>query len=356
MGKEYNELNKRFQTLISKKESFEEGKEILLELRKNMYDMLMLVKKGFNPTGFSLMPFKNSNGYESKTMAYSIYHIIRIEDIVCHTLIKNDEQVFEKNDYQKRLGIDIKSTGNELNKEEVGLFSKKINLSELYNYLNDVYFESNEMIKELRFDDLKRKISSDKKDYLLKSSYVSNNESAVWLIDYWCNKNVLGLLKMPFSRHWIMHVDAFLKIKNKLIQNAKKETKNKISVCGFSCNHCFLYMWCGSCRSEYNCCSYGTLFEGNVCPNVKCAKEKGYEGCYDCPNLDSCEVGFYKKDNDDGIAAKTNAMFIRQYGKKNLVLALDEMHKHFDYKKMQEMVAQNKLEILVKYMKDAKKE
>ena len=41
-----------------------EGKEILLELRKNMYDMLMLVKNGFNPTGFSLMPFKNSNGYE----------------------------------------------------------------------------------------------------------------------------------------------------------------------------------------------------------------------------------------------------------------------------------------------------
>ena len=107
MGKEFNELNKRFQTLISKKESFEEGKEILLELRKNMYDMLMLVKNGFNPTGFSLMPFKNSNGYESKTMAYSIYHIIRIEDIVCHTLIKNDEQVFEKNEYQKRFAFEL---------------------------------------------------------------------------------------------------------------------------------------------------------------------------------------------------------------------------------------------------------
>ncbi|MEG0274645.1 MAG: phage head-tail adapter protein, partial [Longicatena sp.] len=30
------------------------------------------------------------------------------------------------------------------------------------------------------------------------------------------NKNIKGLIQMPFSRHWIMHVDACLRIKNKL--------------------------------------------------------------------------------------------------------------------------------------------
>ena len=45
---------------------------------------------------------------------------------------------------------------------------------------------------------------------------VSNNENAIWLIDYWCNKDVRGLIQMPFSRHWIMHIEACLRIKNKI--------------------------------------------------------------------------------------------------------------------------------------------
>lgn len=40
--------------------------------------------------------------------------------------------------------------------------------------------------------------------------------NAVWLIDYWCNKDIRGLIQMPFSRHWIMHTEACLRIKNKI--------------------------------------------------------------------------------------------------------------------------------------------
>ncbi len=42
------------------------------------------------------------------------------------------------------------------------------------------------------------------------------DESAIWLIDYWCNKDVRGLIQMPFSRHWIMHIEACLRIENKI--------------------------------------------------------------------------------------------------------------------------------------------
>ena len=48
-------------------------------------------------------------------------------------------------------------------------------------------------------------------------------------------------------------------------------------------------------RSDYNCCSYKTLFDDGVCPNVSCALNKKIEGCYNCTLLDSCEIGFYKK-------------------------------------------------------------
>ncbi|MDD6401173.1 MAG: phage head-tail adapter protein, partial [Lachnospiraceae bacterium] len=41
--------------------------------------------------------------------------------------------------------------------------------------------------------------------------------SAVWLIDYWCSKDISGLIKMPLSRHWIMHIEAANRIKEKIL-------------------------------------------------------------------------------------------------------------------------------------------
>ncbi len=32
------------------------------------------------------------------------------------------------------------------------------------------------------------------------------------------NKDIKGLLGMPFSRHWIMHLEASLRIRNKLVK------------------------------------------------------------------------------------------------------------------------------------------
>lgn len=39
---------------------------------------------------------------------------------------------------------------------------------------------------------------------------------SIWLIDYWRGKDIRDLIQMPFSRHWIMHIEASLRIKNKI--------------------------------------------------------------------------------------------------------------------------------------------
>lgn len=64
---------------------------------------------------------------------------------------------------------------------------------------------------------LKERISDAKRHKLEALNVVSADENAYWLIDYWCGKDVRGLLQMPFSRHWIMHVEACLRIKDKLL-------------------------------------------------------------------------------------------------------------------------------------------
>ena len=155
MNQEWSELNKTMQLQLKKKDSFEAGISTLLELRKALMEQILQFKEDLSPEDFTAMPYPNANGYHSKTIAYSLWHIFRIEDIVAHSL------------------------------------------------------------KSLTFQDTKEKITDEKRKNLELLHVVSEDETACWLIDYWCKKDVKGLVQMPFSRHWIMHIEACLRIRDK---------------------------------------------------------------------------------------------------------------------------------------------
>ena len=105
-----------------------------------------------------------------------------------------------------------------LQQETISDFSSLLNVEELYHYIADVKNSTDNIVSNLEFTDLKRKMTEEHKEYLKSLNVVSTDESAIWLIDYWCNKDVRGLIQMPFSRHWIMHIEASLRIKNKILK------------------------------------------------------------------------------------------------------------------------------------------
>lgn len=84
------------------------------------------------------------------------------------------------------------------------------------SYIGEVKDSTEVVLESLSFDDIKKKISDEAKENLRSLHVVSEDENAVWLIDYWCNKDIRGLIQMPFSRHWIMHLEACLRIKSKI--------------------------------------------------------------------------------------------------------------------------------------------
>lgn len=215
MNKDWSELNKTMQAQIKKKDTFDDGIASLFELRDKLWDTIISYKKNLKREDFDAIPFINADGYHSKTIAYSLWHIFRIEDIVAHTLIKGDEQVFFKKGYQEKIKSPIITTGNELVKQEIADFSKHLDLKELYSYMLDVKKSTGKILKEMTFEDTKLKISGDRRKALEALHVVSEDESAIWLIDYWCKKDVRGLIQMPFSRHWIMHIEACERIKSK---------------------------------------------------------------------------------------------------------------------------------------------
>ena len=216
MNKEWSELNKAMQTQIKKKDTYEEGIDTLFVLRNRLMETLLSFREELCREDFNAIPFINADGYHSKTIAYSVWHIFRIEDIVAHTLINEDEQVFFAGNYQERINSPIITTGNELVKQQIADFSGQLNLQELYSYIFEVKKSTEKIIKSLSYVDLARKISEERKECLKSLHVVSTDENAIWLIDYWCNKDIRGLIQMPFSRHWIMHTEACLRIKNKI--------------------------------------------------------------------------------------------------------------------------------------------
>lgn len=216
MNKEWSELNKTMQTQIRKKDTYKAGINTLFDLRNRLMQTLISLKEELCREDFDAVPFISADGYHSKTIAYSIWHIFRIEDIVAHTVINEDEQVFFAGNYQSRINSPIITTGNELVKQRIADFSKQLNLEELYSYIFEVRESTEKIVQRLSYDELKRKIPEDRKEHLKSLNVVSTDENAIWLIDYWCNKDVRGLIQMPFSRHWIMHIEACLRIKNKV--------------------------------------------------------------------------------------------------------------------------------------------
>lgn len=216
MNREWSEANKAMQLKISRRDTFSEGIADLLKLRGELMKCIDSFRVELRSEDFSAIPFINADGYHSKTVGYSLWHIFRIEDIVAHSLIAGDEQVFFSGGYRGRINSPIITTGNELFKEQIADFSRQLDIDELYSYVHKTAEVTEKLLSSFSFEDAKTKITESKKQYLMSLNVVSSDEKACWLIDYWCGKNVGGLIKMPFSRHWIMHIEACLRIIAKL--------------------------------------------------------------------------------------------------------------------------------------------
>ena len=221
MNKSWSELNRKMQIQLKKEATFSDGIETLFELRKELMQAADGFFRDFSREEFCAMPFINAEGYHSKTVAYSFWHIFRIEDIVANTLIAGCGQVFFRGNYKERTNSPIITTGNELVKQQIAEFSRQLNLGEVQNYIHEVKAQTEKILCNLPYSDLKKRVFAERRKELESLNVVSTDESAVWLIDYWCGKDFRGLVQMPFSRHWIMHIEAALRIAGKLRKRGK---------------------------------------------------------------------------------------------------------------------------------------
>ncbi len=159
---------------------------------------------------FSRIPEKEKHSY-----AYHIWHTTRIEDINMIYVISGLPQVLDSGGWLSKLGVEIRHTGNTLNREEVLEFGTKIDIRALLAYRRNVASETQRIIDEMNPLDLKTRVNPDVFEKLLDDEDVLPDAS--WLIDYWKKKDYAGLFLMPATRHHFLHINEAIKYKKKII-------------------------------------------------------------------------------------------------------------------------------------------
>ena len=156
--------------------------------------------------GLSEEVAKTAVNKKGRTVVYGIWHSTRIEDITASILIDNSKQILDKS-WIKKINSSISDTGNQLSSQEILSFSNAININELRNYRLEVGRKTQEIIKELKFSDLKRKFPKENLEIIFHEKAVAKHPDAEWLVDFWGKKDVAGIIFMPLTRHHIVHIN-----------------------------------------------------------------------------------------------------------------------------------------------------
>ncbi len=139
-------------------------------------------------------------------VAWHIWHITRIEDIVGNILINNASQVFDEA-WAKKINAPVTDTGNAMNAEEVQFFSAQVVVGELKQYRLAVGQQTRGIITSLTQADMRKKPAPQSLDRLIAEGCLTEHKQSFWLRDFWGKKTFGGLILLPLTRHQLMHLE-----------------------------------------------------------------------------------------------------------------------------------------------------
>jgi hypothetical protein len=152
------------------------------------------------------------NGEHS--IAWIIWHLARVEDVTMNILVAGSPQVFDAEDWGRRMKVKIQHTGNAMDEGEVARFSKRVDIDELRAYRLTVGRRTRSIIKRLKPHQLERKVQQKRIEQILIEGSV--HEDAMEIVVYWSKRTIAGLFLMPPTRHNFLHLNEALRIKQKL--------------------------------------------------------------------------------------------------------------------------------------------
>jgi hypothetical protein len=219
---------KKIKSLLSKPKTFEEGKNEFITLHSKFYSSEMSQNKAET---YQDMLLSNLSDYiartavneKRRTILYGLWHSTRIEDITMNMLVCHSKQIYQSNNFKKKINAGIDHTGNSLSEEEILGMSIRIDMQALLKYRLSVGKQSQKIISTLNFGDLKRRVLKEDIERIRVEGAVDDVPSANWLLKFWGNKTVEGILFMPACRHQVVHFNENFRAKEKGMKTLKSK-------------------------------------------------------------------------------------------------------------------------------------
>lgn len=201
---------KDLKLLFKKENTFKEGINRFLQLHLQFYKAEMSGRK--DPTFEDLLwtdlnetILRKAVNEKGRTIVYGLWHASRIEDITMNMLVMKGDQIYDKK-FKKEINAGIDHTGNSLSADNILKMSSRVNIKALERYRMEVGIQSRKIIKSLQFTEIKHKIRKEDIERVRGAGAVDDVPSANWLLTFWGNKTVEGILFMPASRHQVIHL------------------------------------------------------------------------------------------------------------------------------------------------------
>ena len=147
------------------------------------------------------------------SIAWLMWHTARTEDLAVQTLIKGEDQLLFQSDWSERLGIDVSHIGTGLPEEELGEFSKSINVEAADEYWKTVAKNSFEWLKSTTPEQLDEKVDVEKRLEGVPDVIVAGNTA---LTQFWNNRTTAFLFQGPVISHGYIHVGQMQEIGGRL--------------------------------------------------------------------------------------------------------------------------------------------
>ncbi len=223
-GEELSQQHKVLSQIIRQADKWQQAQALFLDLHGQLHCGIVTGSSGnavdallgdLSETEYCIMPDN-----KAETIAWVLWHISRIEDMTMAVLVQEEHQLFDEK-LRVKLNSPICDTANSLNDDEIMTLSKSLSIKDLLNYRNAVGKQTQSIVKQLKAEDLFRKVRAAGLELLRDSKAVSEDENSIWLLDYWGSKDVAGLLLMPPTRHLLMHLNDACRWKQQ-IRSGKK--------------------------------------------------------------------------------------------------------------------------------------
>jgi hypothetical protein len=219
----WNQQQKELRQLLLSDDRHQEAIELFLSQHALLHSAKLLLDEPFSGEAISLEDdlldnmtedqFRRIPQNDEHSVAWLIWHIVRIEDVTMNVLVAGLAQIMHRDNWLARMKIELRHTGNLMSEDEVTQLSAAIDMQALRAYRVAVGRGTREIVRQLQPGELTQKVNPLRLEQLMVEGAVI--EEARDLINYWGKRSIAGLLLMPATRHNPVHLNEAQRLKQK---------------------------------------------------------------------------------------------------------------------------------------------